>query len=316
MRIEMDTLLVATPETTWREWIKSHRGTRDLLVLDPANPNYGTPGRIALVRGDKTVAWRFVGTVDPVRNPLGVLAAVASMSRQLGENSLGLLFEYRSSPVLRHLALAVAQLLRPREILVPDRAGTGGLFGDEVEEAGWPVGPQKVILDASFPEVVRVAQRRARWIELLERAECHEVLLDRVALEGAKLGSGSALSTAALMKAGLSAVRHAERFGSTAFLVADHDLGPEEMAGVLDLTHVASASVVQSDSYDGLLCSFADQGGDDFGLGVIQHIDWEHRKLIVRCTAVPPAPVRIVRLGTLRIDSAGQEAGEVRPWSV
>jgi polynucleotide 5'-kinase involved in rRNA processing len=68
--------------------------------------------------------------------------------------------------------------------------------------------------------------------------------------------------------------------------------------------------------YRNLLCSFAKQSGEDFGMGILTDIDWNSMRAYAQCTAVPPAPVRILRLGSLRVDSNGHELGEVRPWQV
>lgn len=303
----MTTLLIGSPNFTGREWVKSHRKDRDLLVVDPAEPNYGTPARVALIRGEKSIRWRFVGSLDPTRNPLAVLSGVASISSELQPDWIALLPAYRHSPVLRHLCLAIAQLLRPDEILVPD--------GSDFEGVGWTVGPQRVVLEAAFHGLVRSAQRRARWIELIEQAVPHEVPLDRVSIEGLRLGSGIEIPVASLQRTTLDRVLYAESFGQTSLLIADHELSPDEMATALDLTHAVTATVVEPQSYSGLLCSFADQEGVDFGMGILDSIDFTRRVIHTRCTAIPPAPVRILRVGSLRIDDSGKELGETKPWA-
>lgn len=303
----MTTLLVGSPDHTWREWVKSHRKNRDLFVIDPAEPNYGTPGRVALVRGEKCPLWRFVGSLDATRNPIAVFAGVASILPHLGPDWIAILPAYRHGPVLRHLCLAIAQLLGPEEILIPD--------GSDFDGVGWPVGPQRVVLEATFHDLVRSAQRRARWIELIEQAVPQEVPLDRVSIEGLRLGSGIEVPTSNLQRTPLDGVLYAESFGLTSLLVADHDLSADQMATALDLTHAATASVIEPQSYSGLLCSFADQEGVDFGMGVLDSIDFTRRIALTRCTAIPPAPVRILRVGSLRIDDAGKELGETKPWA-
>jgi hypothetical protein len=65
-----------------------------------------------------------------------------------------------------------------------------------------------------------------------------------------------------------------------------------------------------------LLCSFANQEGEDFGIGMIRGIDFVTGVAQVACTAVPPAPARILRIGGLRVDPNGNELGEARPWQV
>ncbi|HRI44146.1 MAG TPA: hypothetical protein PLL78_03285 [Fimbriimonadaceae bacterium] len=303
----MSTLLVSVRGSSWREWLKKHRRSRDLLILDPADPEHGTPGRLVLQRGDKALLWRFAGTLEPTRNPLAFLSAAANLAPLASEDAIVLFFEVRFTPVLRQLALAVAQLLRSDEILIPDGCGFEGF--------GWPVGPQRVGLEPAFPEVVAAAQRRSRWIEMLERCEAHEVPLDRVSIEGLRLGGGLPIPIGSLHLAGVQNALHAEVFGSTLFLVARDGLDQDHIGRALDLTHASAAMVVEPSSYSGLLCSFADQLGDDFGMGMVEEIDFERRLVRAKCTAVAPAPVRILKIGSLRIDAGGKELGETKPWS-
>jgi len=303
----MRTLLVGSPSRTWREWLKANRRGRDLLILDPADPNHGTPGRVSLQRGDKAVAWRFIGSLEPTRNPIGVLQGAVQLMAEAAGDPLILLFPYRPAPVLRQLTLAIAQLLRPDEVLIPDESGFEGV--------GWPVGPQRVVLDPAFPDLVQSAQRRARWIELGEQGVEHDVLMDRVSIEGLRLGSGFPLTQAGLFLSDLGAL-HAESFGSTLFLVANSDIDDAQVSRALDLAQSQTATMVEPSAYRGLLCSFADQEGRDFGMGFIQSADFLARVFRVCCTAIPPAPVRILRVGSMRIDENGKELGETKPWSV
>lgn len=303
----MPTLLVGAAGASWREWLKTHRRGRDLLVLDPADADHGPPARCALYRGERAVAWRFVGSLEPTRNPLAILQAGATLASRAEGDLVVLLFQVRFSPAVRQLALAVAQVLRPTEILTPDGSGFEGF--------GWPVGAHRVGLEAEFPAVVTSAQRRSRWIEMIERADSHEVALDRVSIEGLRLGSGAPMPVGSLHLAGLSSVLHAEVFGSVLFMVTTGVIEQDPMGRALDLAHATSAMVAEPTAYDGLLCSFADQEGEDFGMGFVESADFERGVFRVRCTAVAPAPVRILKVGSLRIDAGGKELGETKPWS-
>lgn len=304
----MATLLVPVRGVTWRQWLKEHRRSRDLLILDPADPDHGTPARCVLLRGDEVVAWRFVGTLEPTRNPIALFQSAAVLGSLAGPDALALLFEVRFTPVLRQLALAIAQLLKPEEIWIPDGSG--------LENFGWPVGPQRVGLEPAFPDVVIAAQRRSRWIEMLERCESHEVPLDRVSVEGLRLGGGLPVPIGSLHLAGVRSALHAEVFGPSLFLVAEGELDHDQIGRALDLAHATNAMVVEPSAYTGLLCSFADQAGEDFGMGMIDEVDFERRIVRLRCTAVSPAPVRMLKVGSLRIEPSGKELGETKPWSV
>jgi polynucleotide 5'-kinase involved in rRNA processing len=302
------TLLIGSPEKTWRSWLKENRGERDLLILDPSDPDHGHLARLVLLRGDKVVQSRFYGSLDASRAPHVLIASLAQMLPSAAENTIVQIFQLHGGPILRHTVLLLSQLVQPEEILVPQDS--------PLDLEGFPVGPHEVELEASFPETVRSAQRKANWLKLLERCEEHEVHLNHVAVEGARLGSGRKIKPEQLAKVGITDVPHAEVSGGTLFLITDEEPSDQSLSRGLDVFHCGRAHVVQPGSYNGLLCSFARQSGEDFGTGVIQTIDFETKVARILCDAVAPAPVRILKIGGLRVDTAGREMGEVRPWQL
>ncbi|MEA2553859.1 MAG: hypothetical protein QOJ65_2035 [Fimbriimonadaceae bacterium] len=302
------TLLIGSQETTWRAWLKANRKRRDLLVLDPADPDHGHLGRLAAFRGGKVLGSCFYGSLDPSRAPHVLVASLCRLLDLVADDALVQLFPMRGGPLLRHVVLLLAQLVEPAEILVPAKAA--------FDLEGFPVGPHEVELEAAFPDAVRSAQRKANWLKLLERCVEHQVELRGVSIEGARLGSGRAIKPEQLAKAGLQDVLHGEVSGGTLLLISDEDPDDTLLARALDMFHCGRTHVVPPGSYNGLLCSFARQSGEDFGTGMIQCIDFASRTARVLSDAVPPAPVRILKLGGLRVDTAGREMGEARPWQI
>lgn len=302
------TLLIGSPGVTWRAWLKQHRGKRDLLVLDPTDPDHGHLGRLALFKGSKTSQSRFYGSLDPSRAPHVILASLIQMLDSASTDVIVQLFPLKGGPLLRNVALLVSQIVRPDEILVPEHP--------PFELDGFPVGPQEVELEAAFPEPVQAAQRKANWLKLLERCEMHEVDIARVSVEGARLGSGRKVRLEQLEKLGIDEPLHAEVSGGTLFLVAEEEPPEGMVARALDVYHCGRAHIVPPGAYNGLLCSFGRQDGEDFGTGVVQSIDFTTQSAKILCDAVAPAPVRILKLGGLKVDTAGREMGEIRPWQV
>ena len=94
------------------------------------------------------------------------------------------------------------------------------------------------------------------------------------------------------------------------------DTEESDVSAALDYTGCTRAHFVAPGMYRNILCSFARQSGEDFGVGIITEIDWQSMRAQALCTAVAPAPLRILRIGALRVDSSGRELGEVRPWQV
>ncbi len=302
------TLLLSTPDKTWRDWMKENRKGRDWLCLEPAEPDQGPPGRLCLFRGEKVIAWRFYGSLDPQRSPHTMIATLAQLLPHASEDLVVQLFAYRGTPLLRHVTMLASQLMQPDEILVPKDA--------PLEQAGFPVGPQEIEIESSFPAMVQNAQRKAHWMKLFENCEEHDFDLSRVSVEGARLGSGLPVPREALNRFFKGRVLHGEIAGGALFLVATDDPDDDQIARALDHFHCSRAHIAHPEEYQGLLCSFAKSSGEDFGMGAIIDIDFEAGKVKAHCTAVAPAPVRILRIGALRVDTAGRELGEVRPWQV
>lgn len=296
------TLLIGDESISWKDWLKTHGAGRDLICLDPVDPMQAPPGRFTLHRGDKLAAWRFYGSLDPIRAPHVALASLAYLVKQAGEDTVIQFPSFRPGPLMRQFVQLAIELIQPQEILL--KKGLG------IDQQGFPVGPTEITLEHAFPEVVRYAQRKALWIKLIEDSEDHEIELDKVTLEGTRLGSGQRMG-----KMPIEAL-HMEICGSTLLIVADKHPEDRDLARALDASHCSRVHIVEAPSYNGLLCSFARQNGEDFGMGMIKEIDFVEGLIKVRCTAVAPAPVRILRIGGLQLDMAGNEIGELKPWQV
>ena len=301
-------LLIGSPKTSWRTWLKEHRGNQQLLVLDPADPDHGQLGRLALFKGDKPVLSRFYGSLDPTRAPHVLVAALAELLTEAEGDVIVQLFPLQGGPLLRQVVILMAQMVLPEDILVPYDPG--------FDLDGFPVGPNEVELEEAFPETVKHAQRKANWLKLLERCTKHEVDLSSISIEGARLGSGREIKREQLAKVGITEALHAEVSGGTLLLVGAEEPSEQAMTRALDVFHCGRIHALHPESYDNLLCSFARQDGEDFGTGIIQSIDFESRTATILCDAVEPAPVRVLKMGGLRIDTSGRELGEVRPWQV
>ena len=302
------TLLLSTYDRTWRDWLKQNRQGRDLICLDPAEPDQSPPGRLCLIRGEKAVAWRFYGSLDPQRGPHVLIAALSELLSQASEDAIVQLWPSRGTPLVRQCTMLAAQLVQPDQIFIPANS--------DLEQSGFPVGPEEVELEESFPAMVQNAQRKAHWLKLMESCEEHTIDLDRVSVEGARLGSGLPIHHDDLVRFFRGRVVHGETSGGALFLIAHEEPDDDQMARALDHYHCSRAHIASPSEYEGLLCSFAKASGEDFGMGALIKIDFESRKVLAHSTAVPPAPVRILRIGSLRVDTAGRELGETRPWQV
>jgi polynucleotide 5'-kinase involved in rRNA processing len=297
-------LLVADPKWSWRTWLKENLGQRDLVCLDVSNADYGPPARVFHLHEGKVRNWRFVGSVYPQRNPVDLLAGAADLIAKASDDAVVLSFEIHGMPIHRQMALALSENARIRSVLVPE--------GSQLLHEPWLIEAETIALQESLPENAQAAQRRARWLEMLEGCSEHMIELDHIGIHGVRLGSGQRLHGAPFDDLGI----HVEVYGSTLLVVTGHDVD-EQMAGdALNLAHATKLSLVSPDAYDGLLCSFVRGSGEDFGIGVVKGIDFHEREATFLNNAVAPAPVRSVRIGSLRIDETGKETGETKPWAV
>lgn len=301
------TLLLSSPEFAWRDWLKENRKDRDLVLLDPGDPAQTPPGKLTLWKNGKPVHWRFYGSLDPTRAPHVLVAGLAQMLSAASADAIVQLFPHRNTPLMRQVTMMCAQLAAPAEIFTPK--------GADLDLEGLPVGPEEVEIEAAFPPIVQQAQRKAQWMKLIENCSPHKVDLRYVAIEGTRLGSGRRIHSEQLANVGLDG-QHAEVSGGTLLLIAETEPDDHVLGRALDIFHASRAIVQPASAYDHLLCSFARQEGEDFGFGIIENIDFANGVAQVRCTAVPPAPVRILRIGSLRVDPNGNEVGETKPWQV
>lgn len=289
------TLLVGSSGHSWRDWFEA--GTHsDVLVADPCQAEVGPPGRLVRLQGGRPVAWRFIGATDFLRNPVGWLAGALDLAE--GEPCV-ILPEPSESPVCRQMMVAFSQVCRAERILAAE--GCLSLSWP------WPVGPEEVPLSAGFPPLVRDAQRRARWLELLENCALHEVRIADIQTQGCRLGTGRRVEVPS---------GHGEVSGGHLLWVTAEKPDDAVVSRLLDDVHAHRLHLVDPRSYHGTLCSFALENGEDFGMGVIKRFDPGRGLMEVLNTAVVPAPVRVLKVGTLRIDSKGKEIGAHTPWAV
>jgi polynucleotide 5'-kinase involved in rRNA processing len=297
-------LLVADPRWSWRTWLKDNLGQRDLVCLDVSNADYGPPARVFLLREGKVREWRFVGSVYPQRNTIDLLVGASELVNKAAEDAVVLSFEAHEMPLHRQMLLALSEGATFYKVLVPE--------GSQFLLEPWLIDSDQVSLPEALPENAQTAQRRARWLEMLEGCSEHVLELDHIGIHGVRLGSGKRLHGAPFDDLGT----HVEVYGSTLLVVTDHDIDEQTAGEALNLAHATKLSLVSPSAYNGLLCSFVRGTGEDFGIGVVQSIDFDQRTATFLNNAVAPAPVRAVRIGSLRIDETGKETGETKPWAV
>lgn len=260
---------------------------------------FGPPGCMTASDGERHAAWRFIGSADPTRYPLAVVAGLRDLHP--GDQGFTLGFPYRPSPVGRQLMSECLRLAGPDRILAPAELRPSWCFAQSPEWVeGLPAAPT--------PHAQR-AKQRGRWIETLEACETHHLNFDETSIEGVRLGSGQPIANVG------DGIDYAEVCGKSLLLATRSALDDHTVAHALDIAHAERAVVVTPEHYIGLACAFAKEDGSDFGIGRLTDIDFVARTLTCRCTAVAPARVKVLKLGAMRIDETGRELPPEKPWA-
>lgn len=302
------TVLLATPQRTWKAWLAQHRGGQLLLCADPAETAFGHPARLSLWKGDRVLESAFLGWLNPVRASAAWVAALVELLRHVDGDTLILLPPYRANPANLELVQLALDLIQPTRIVLGDESG--------LEFMNWPIGPEVALLEDAHQPSLQIALRKALWLKLRQSSERHEVPLTNLHFRGARLGSGRQLSTEELSASGLDHVLRGELCGQTLFLVSEAPVDDMHIGRALDVTHATKAMVAHPAAYQDLLCALLDADGRELGMGMIDHIDFEGGVLVADVAAVAPAPVRTVKLGGTMVNRDGRESGEVKVWEL
>lgn len=300
------TLLIGSQTGVWRDWHREELASRDWVVLNPADAEGTCPGRFSLVRDGRVAAWRFAGSLDAMRSPHWTLAAATALLKEASEDAVVEMFPFRLGPLRLQLARLIVEAARPDRILIDRRT--------HFPVGGLTVLPEEVEVPDALPESVRAGHRKARWLQLFEQCERHELVLKKVALDGLRLGSGVPIPLENLRKFGFENPLHGESAGSNLLVVTDAPVGDLEVTRALDACHASKAHIVSPQDYENLICAFSREGGDDFAQGRIERIRFEDGVAEVSANAVAPAILDTLKVGSLRVDSEGRERGELKPW--
>lgn len=249
---------------------------------------------------------RFYGSLDPLRSPHVLVGAITAALAMLDEDAIIQFWPYRRTPLAWQTLRLALDLLKPDSMMVsPDLIDLPGL-----PEA------TAIELPEALPPSLQASQRKARWGSMMQQAEKHTIDLTETRIYGGRIGSGTRLDPNQRRHAGIGNALYAELSGGTLLIVADAEIEEHEAASALDYVHAGKVSIVDPNAYDDLLVGLARVNGDELGIGRIESVDWTALRMTVMATAVAPAPVNRLLLGSLRLDPSGRELGEMKPWQV
>lgn len=300
------TLLIGSQTGVWREWLREHQAGREWVGLNPADAEATFPARFSRIREGRVQSWRFAGSLDAMRAPHSALAAANALVRESEEDAIVELFPFRVGPLRLQVARLAIESIRPSHILIDRRT--------HFPIGGLPVSVEEVDLPEALPESVRAGHRKARWLQLFEQCERHEVELRKVALDGLRLGSGVPIPLENLKKYGFGDPLHGEVAGSNLLVVSRTPVSDLEVTRALDAVHASKAHIVSPSDYENLICAFSRRSEEDFAQGRIVRIRFEDGVVEVSANAVAPTIFDLLKVGGLRVDDEGRERGEMKPW--
>ncbi len=216
------------------------------------------------------------------------------------------------------LKQAKIDLLHPAHVVIIQR-------GDECEPLArtlrfaramrvHKVGPAKAI--GHKPAGLRSQRRMGRLARYFAEATLQTLNLEDVALSGTWLGGGTVVEPQVrlFLERTLGAtVLHAETSGRHLGVVlrgsrfAERDLAP-----LLQDLRIQAMTIAPAARYRHLVVGLTDGDGTTQGIGLIESLDFSRMQIGILTPVRVQASVRGVRLGLLRVQPDGKEAGTVR----
>ncbi len=274
---------------------------KETIVLDPEEHGFGPAGRLLLLREGKVAAWSFVGSLDPLRQPLALFSGLSALLRKADAVPDVRLFPLKKAPLAIQTALEIAHILQPERIVTIEGRG--------LENLPWPVGAETLSGEKAPPEMVPEARRRREFSTLSDSAQLHPFVWTSGGLMGGRLGRGTPLAR-------LDDTLWAEVMAGTLFVLTPHPLTDAQLRRMMEDSNCDKVISAGPQDYKGLLVSLTRQDGSDFGLGLIEEVDLPRRTLLIRSSFPPETPIPIIKLGGMKLDSSGKQTAAVRLWSL
>lgn len=290
------TLLVPSPGI-----ILPYNEKEEAILLDPEECGYGPACRLLLVKGGKVLAWSFVGSLDPLRQPLALFSGLLALKAKACASPTIRLFPVKPTPLALQTALELSHSIQPDRVITVEGSG--------LDRLPWPVGAETEKGEKAPPEMVPEARRRREFSTLADAQHLHPFDWTSGGLMGGRLGRGVPVPR-------LDDLVWAEAMGGTLFVISPEPLADPAIRRLMEDTGCDRVQAASPDDYKGLLVGLSRQDGSDFGLGIIEKLDLVKRSLLIRSSFPPETPIPILKLGGLKLDGSGRPVGSVKLWSL
>jgi polynucleotide 5'-kinase involved in rRNA processing len=299
------------------------------IDADPGQPFIGPPAVISLtsygeagdlLRRTHPLIMSFIGNTSPVGRLLEMVSGLqklvafaATLTPDLVLiNTCGLV----DGGAARELKFHEIDMLSPRyvvalqnenevEHLLTPHSHRGGLLIHRL-----PVSPDARVSTRE----ARQAAREQRFKEYFRGADFQDIALHDVGVHGPGLGTGERLGfrdVNKLSKIIRGIVVHAELSADRLFLLLEGDYAGDELFTAKEQYKVREVTVLKHSEIDHLLVGLNDDRNLCLGLGILRGIDLKELSVRVITPLRDVAGVRHLSLGSIRVNPAGRELGQV-----
>ena len=308
-------------------------GQRVAIVdADLGQSEIGPPACVGLAFADKPVlalsdlpaqALAFVGSTSPPGHLLEHAAAVRRLADLAAGHPLivdtsGFLFGSGA----RKLNQTEFDMLSPAHVVALQKQGElEGILAPMRRRDGVRIHTLPIpAVIGKKPSAFRAQRRAMRFAAYFQNASVYTYSFDDIAFVGAWLGSGIPVAPHLLKYLnqtleGRTRVYYGETSDRQLNLMVSHPVPPElPQLGLAQQTFRAqSIGLTVAPRLRHLLVGLEGANGKLLGLGLLEAIDFRRRALGVLTPVRAPGAARIVRMGSLRVQPDGTEAGALKP---
>lgn len=287
-----------------------------VLDGDPGQSDIGIPGTLGLAALKKQVVFLnearisaiyFVGSHSPGLHFLPTIAGIkrlAEVGLRKADTVIINTTGWVQSDGGRALKRAKIEILSPEIIVLLQRT-------DELEHLIKSYPPKKIVRihvskKASFTsEGERKKLRELPSTRYFKGARKIRLSLERIATDRCYFGSGRKMK--------IPGTLYAERLsGFEGTLVVTKKPLPQEKLNELPKELGNIRNIIAGDE-KGILVGLLDEKGNTLGMGRIEEIDYQKKKILLLTPVRDGGKIRVIQFGSLRITPEGREAGFVSP---
>lgn len=288
-------LLLRSRESTVDRWIKESYPHNLILSLDPNPHRHGVPTTIGIRKESDFLYTAFIGTLNPLHNPMLFLESMIRLSQKISEDYI-IEFPFWQNQYLYHQMLkTTCEVIQPTEIYIDEKIRLpSNLSYLNVQKISFDEGPTDTFLKT---------KRRSFWSQFFNEATLLEIHLNEVYLEGSRIGSGQYLNPLQFNPS----VVYAEILGTKLFVITQNPLTYDQQKKILDQAGALRIIEIPVSNYSGLVCNVLEKYLLNVDLSVIQKIDFSTRTIYLLVLEPFPSHLKYIQLGILRLNNVGKE---------